>query len=82
MLGRVIDDSDERREFNLLNAGEVRTLPDSQAFFITGNKKPVLLDVLPYYENRKFKNKHKLGVAHIPVNSFAQRDLESVFDSL
>lgn len=89
MLGRVIHDDvygsgdDERAsryEFNLLNADEIRTLPDNQAFFITGNKNPVLLDVLPYYQNGKFKNKQKFGKAHIPKNSFHKFRLTSVFD--
>ena len=90
MLGRVIQDdfyihsmtnnSPSRHEFNLLNADEVRTLPDNQAFFITGNTKPVLLDVLPYYRNRKFKNKHKLGVAYIKANSFHRFRLMSVLE--
>lgn len=90
MLGRVIRDDFhlgssrgeriKRDEFNLLNADEIRTLPDTQAFFITGNKKPVLLDVLPYYQNGKFKNRHKLGKAHITPNRYYNFDLVSVLD--
>ena len=90
ILGKVIHDDDgranderaSRYEFNLLNAGEIRTLPDTQAFFITGNKNPVLLDVVPYYANRKFKNKPKLGKAYISANNFHRFHLKSVLDEL
>lgn len=93
MLGKVIRDEFKlannstgerlsRQEFNLLNADEIRTLPDSQAFFITGNKNPILLDVVPYYQNRKFKNKHRLGAAYIKPNRFHKFQLVSVLDTL
>lgn len=92
MLGKVIRDdfyttasNDERmtrREFNLLNADEIRTLPENQAFFITGNKKPVLLNIVPYYKSRKFKNRHKYGKAYIKPNSYHMYRLKSVFDTL
>ena len=91
MLGRVIQNDYrlysehneiQRQEFNLLNADEIRTQPEYQAFFITGNKKPILLDIEAFYESRKFKNKVKLGKAHIRANSYHKFPLSSVFDYL
>ena len=90
MLGKVIQDesymtssNDERssrHEFNLLNAGEIRTLPDNQAFFITGNKKPILLDVVPFFENRRFKGKVKYEEAYIEANNFHRFELRCALD--
>jgi type IV secretory pathway TraG/TraD family ATPase VirD4 len=83
MLGKVISYNDEgksRSEYNLLNADEIRTLPDNQAFLLTGNKNPILLDVLPYFQNSKFKNKPNMGEAHIPANTYHRYRLQSVLD--
>ncbi|GHU27220.1 conjugal transfer protein [Betaproteobacteria bacterium] len=92
MLGKVIrqetyhteknEQRTNRNEYNLLNADEIRTLPDNQAFFLTGNKKPILLDVLPYYQNSKFKNKHKFGNAHIQANNYHKYELQNILDEL
>ena len=88
MLGRVIqetrfdEDRVSRSEHNLLNAGEIRTLPENQAFLLTGNKNPILLDIEPYYKSKKFKNASKYGAAHIRRNEYHRFPLESVLDNL
>jgi type IV secretory pathway TraG/TraD family ATPase VirD4 len=92
MLGRVIRQESyhternetitSRNEFNLLNADEIRTLADNQAIFLTGNKNPVLLDVLPYFKNSKFKNKPDFGKAHISANSYHRYELHSILDEV
>ncbi|MDR3055710.1 MAG: type IV secretory system conjugative DNA transfer family protein [Zoogloeaceae bacterium] len=92
MLGKVIrqetyhTDRNEqitnRSEYNLLNADEIRTLPDNQAFFLTGNKSPILLDVLPYFQNSKFKNKPNFGEAHIPANNYHKYELQNILDEV
>jgi type IV secretory pathway TraG/TraD family ATPase VirD4 len=92
MLGKVIHDETyittnkeertSRQEYNLLNADEIRTLPENKAFFITGNKKPVLLDVTANYNNREFKNKYKHGKAYIKANNFHKFELKSVLDEI
>lgn len=71
-----------RHEYNLLNADEIRTLPDDQAFFITSNKKPILLNVTPYYKNNKFKNKYKFGEAYTPVNQFYRYNLRNILEDV
>jgi type IV secretory pathway TraG/TraD family ATPase VirD4 len=92
MLGKVIhnetyttnskEERTQRHEYNLLNADEIRTLADNQAFFFTGNKKPVLLDILPYYANGNLKNKPKFGEAHIEKNSFHKFALKCVLNDV
>lgn len=44
----------------LLTADEIRTMKDNQAIFIHGNKRPVLLNVTPYYRNKKLLEQMKL----------------------
>lgn len=92
LLGKVIRDdfyttatNDERmtrREFNLLNADEIRTLPDKQAFFISGNTRPVLLNTIPYYKNGKLKRKCKYGKAYIKPNEYHRYRLNSVLEDI
>jgi type IV secretory pathway TraG/TraD family ATPase VirD4 len=93
ILGRVIreetyamskndDTRTSRQEYNLLNADEIRTLPENKAFFITGNKRPALLDVTAYFQNRKMKGKVKLGEAFIQGNNFQKYELKNILDDV
>jgi len=92
MLGKVIQQESyhternekitSRSEYNLLNADEIRTLPDDKAFLLTGNKKPILLDILPFYKNSKFKNKPNLGEALIKANNYHRYELQSILNEL
>jgi type IV secretory pathway TraG/TraD family ATPase VirD4 len=92
MLGKIIrnetyhteknEERTNRSEFNLLNADEIRTMPDNQAIFLTGNKRPIMLDVLPYFQNSKFKNKHELGHAFISANTYHKFELQSILDEV
>jgi type IV secretory pathway TraG/TraD family ATPase VirD4 len=50
-----------RQEFNLMNAGELRTLPEHQAYVVTGNMHPMVLSTLPYFSNRNMLRKIKVG---------------------
>jgi type IV secretory pathway TraG/TraD family ATPase VirD4 len=88
ILGKVIhqetyhternEERTSRNEYNLLNADEIRTLPDNQAIFLTGNKKPILLDVLPFFKNSAFKSKHKLGEAFVQANNYHKYELKNI----
>lgn len=92
MLGKVIrqetyqteknETITNRSEFNLLNADEIRTLPEEQAIFLTGNKSPILLDVLPFFKNSKFRNKPNLGKAHIPANNYHKYELKNILNEV
>lgn len=56
----AVDMRTHRQEFNLMNAGELRTLPEHQAYVVTGNMHPMVLPTLPYFANRKMVRKIKV----------------------
>lgn len=61
MLERIlwrtkIEEWDRLKEENLLNASSIRTLKDNKAIYLFANKKPILLNVKPYFKSRKFKS--------------------------
>ncbi len=57
---------DERREFNLINADEVRRIGDTQAIMVSANRQPALLETTPYFANRKLaKIPRRFGVARL-----------------
>ena len=47
------EQSHYKRTEQLLSSFNIRTLEDEQALYIYSNKLPVLLDIVPYYKNRK-----------------------------
>lgn len=53
---KIGEETDTARDMtvgrSLLTADEIRTMNDNQAVFITGNKRPVMLKMKPYYRNR------------------------------
>lgn len=51
----ITDTHDNYREYNLINADEVRTMQDYQALLISKNRQPIKLAVTPYFANRRFK---------------------------
>lgn len=48
------DGQSEERRNALLPQDRIRTLPDNNAIFITGNKEPILMETLPHFQNRRF----------------------------
>ena len=50
-LSRVLGKGEDGRP--ILTPDQIRTLPDSSGLLIHGNKKPVVLNMTPYYENPK-----------------------------
>ncbi len=60
MLGREVihevkwDGNTQEKQQNLLNADRIRTLPDNQAIFLTGNKEAILLETQKSFENKLF----------------------------
>ncbi len=68
---------DEYREFNLINANEVRTIGDREALIVSGNRQPVKITATPYFENWFIRRK----TAHKPsqvVNNAGDNSLEYV----
>jgi type IV secretory pathway TraG/TraD family ATPase VirD4 len=92
MLGKVIRDETytmnsreertDRKQFNLLNADEIRTLPNNQAFFITGNQLPVMIDIVAWYESRELKKKCSFSEAYLDSNNYSRYSLKSILEDL
>jgi len=49
------EDTNYKNKENLLNASNIRTLEDNQALYIYSNKLPILLNLTPYYKNKRFR---------------------------
>ena len=45
------------RDSALLKADALRTLPDNQVLYLYANKRPILLDIVPYYQSRGMKQR-------------------------
>ncbi len=62
---RLEDIKEYRQEFNLMNAGDLRTLPEHQAYVVTGNMHPMVLNTVPFFANRRMVRKVKVGFPSI-----------------
>lgn len=71
----------DRKQYNLLNADEIRTIKQDEALFITGNKQPVLLKVKPYYKNFKYKRKVNFGEAYLKKYNL-NFDLKNILEDI
>ena len=58
--------TDQYREYNLLNASEVRTLPADTALIVSANRQPLLLKTKPYFAVPQFMSLAKQGAARLP----------------
>lgn len=58
--------TDHYREYNLLNASEVRTMPGDTALIVSANRQPLLLKTKPYFAVPQFMSLAKLGPARLP----------------
>lgn len=73
------DERTDRKQYNLLNADEIRTLGARQAIFVKGNEYPLLLEIKPYYENAYFKNRC-FGSALLKSHGFRDFELKCILD--
>ena len=51
------------RESNLINANEIRTIPNGKALLISSNRQPILLNTRPYFEVSRWVRATKRGAA-------------------
>lgn len=58
---------DTYREFNLLNAGEVRGLGNGETLIVMSNRPPVRLPVTPYFKHGSFRRRASKGAVKLPV---------------
>lgn len=63
------DLTSEYREYNLINASEVRTISEDEALLVSGNRQPVKLKATPYYKNFRLKRMANKGSCGMPVNN-------------
>ena len=64
----------QRHEFNLLNADEVRRIGDTQAVMVSANRHPALLETTPYFAHRRYsKIPRRYGPARINGTAGAVR---------
>ncbi|KAA3595845.1 MAG: hypothetical protein DWQ06_16635 [Calditrichaeota bacterium] len=65
-LGTVTDKAKDRQiGRSLLTADEIRTMKDNQAIFIHSNLRPVMLNVKPFYQNRKLLRRTEIEAPEI-----------------
>ena len=67
------DHMDKYQEYNLLNASEIRTIPDGTALMVSGNRNPVLMKVVAHYKNRAFARALHMGAAPLPQHPVQNR---------
>lgn len=53
---KALDDpTGEYREYNLINAAEVRTIETHEALIVSSNRQPIKLRATPFFKNRRFR---------------------------
>lgn len=62
----LTDTTDQYREYNLMNANDVRTIQDDQALIVSKNRQPILLSTTPYFQNWTFKRQSAKGSYQMP----------------
>jgi len=61
------DTTDQYREYNLMNSGEIRMIESNQALIVSGNRQAVKLKTTPYFENWKFKRQARKGACKVEI---------------
>lgn len=59
------DPTDQYREYNLINSGEIRMIESSEALIVSGNRQAIKLKTTPYFMSGKFKRQAKKGACHM-----------------
>ena len=58
---------DTYKEYNLMNAGEVRTIASDKVLLVSTNNNPVLLDSKGYYELKKYLRMTRKGAVEMQI---------------
>jgi type IV secretory pathway TraG/TraD family ATPase VirD4 len=77
MLSRTIGDTHRERQDGqgrtrmerepLMSAAALRAMPDKQVLYLFANKRPMLLDMTPYYEHRQFRQRVNSPAWQVPA---------------
>ncbi|WP_340263531.1 type IV secretory system conjugative DNA transfer family protein [Sulfitobacter pontiacus] len=71
---KIEDVIQQRQEYNLLNADEVRRIGDTQAILVSANRHPALLETTPYFVHRQYsKIPRRFGAARVSGNAASSR---------
>lgn len=63
---KIEDVTQQRHEYNLLNADAIRRMGDRQALLVSSNRNPAIIPTLGYFENRRWSRIPKrYGSAHL-----------------
>ena len=66
---------DQYREYNLVNADEIRTLGKDETIIVSTNRNPARIKTLPYFENRAFKKMAKLAPAKLKARTISINEI-------
>lgn len=69
--------NEEYREYNLINASEVRMITKDEALIVSGNQQAVKLHTTPFFTHRKWLRMTKKGACQLPNNA-TQTPLKTV----
>ncbi|MBU0673161.1 MAG: type IV secretory system conjugative DNA transfer family protein [Proteobacteria bacterium] len=72
------DHVEQYQEYNLMNAGEVRTIDSDEALVVSGNRQPIKLKTLPYFQNWSLMRCANKGPAHLAPPESAGKRLQYV----
>jgi type IV secretion system protein VirD4 len=75
---QFLDHMEQYQEYNLINAGEVRTISSDQALIISGNRQPIKVETTPYFNNWSMKRHAKKGRARLPLPDNSRNRLQYV----
>lgn len=68
----------EYREYNLLNANEIRAIAENQMLIVSGNKQPVMMKTTPYYEHWRFRRFVRAGESRMTAHQNHEENLSYV----
>lgn len=63
------DATDQYREYNLMNAGEVRMIPKDEALIVSSNQQAIKLKTTPFFEHHKWRRMAKKGACDMQKNT-------------
>jgi len=68
----IDDTTDQYREYNLMNASEIRTIQSDQALIVSSNRQPTILKTKAYFENWAMNRKTNKAPIEIETNAHSQ----------
>lgn len=70
--------TDTYREFNLMNASDIRTLQPGGTLVVSTNRNPVLIAAKGYFEERRFKKLAAMGATMMPSRTVVPGEMPTL----